>query len=159
MKLKIVTCMPSRYKPSLWGYKARSNRHRPYKPRASNGPSQQQSEGSAQVPLKVVRVEDESVFVSGVAKVDRGESAVSSEMKAIGKVATLIAGDIAALLLFTLICRVIQNETLDANSLLLQALPSLVAWFSAGGALGAFGKASRGYFGSNQALEPALKAW
>jgi len=114
-------------------------------------------------PLRVVRVEDDRVAVSGVAKVDRGgvSEDLSGGLDRVRGVATLAAGDCAALLAFALIGRLNHGESVDFPSLSATAAPFLVAWLAAASLppIGGFGKMARGEFGGNQALEPALKTW
>lgn len=80
---------------------------------------------------------------AGVASVDRGEQGIGYK-----NIAALVAGDAAMLVVFASIGRISHGETLAVTDSLATALPFMIGWFTACGALGGY---------KRQALESAIK--
>ncbi|EIE23939.1 hypothetical protein COCSUDRAFT_62467 [Coccomyxa subellipsoidea C-169] len=87
------------------------------------------------------------------ATVDRGEDGPS-----LGRLALLVGGDAAALLLFAAIGRANHGESLDPASVLSVAWPFLVGWFGSAALLGGFGKEAQGGRTGPAAIT-AAKCW
>ncbi|BDA46433.1 hypothetical protein COCOBI_08-5260 [Coccomyxa sp. Obi] len=123
--------------------------------RVQQVPSSQELPGGRPKGLKLERVErlGEEAW-AGVAAIDRGEDGQSSA----GRVALLVAGDAAALLLFAAIGRANHGESLDPASVLSVAWPFLAGWFGSAALLGGFGLEAQGGRTGPAALT-ASKCW
>ncbi|KAG2495095.1 hypothetical protein HYH03_006706 [Edaphochlamys debaryana] len=105
--------------------------------------------------LEVVRVEKMSDDAwGGVARVDRGDA----DTLGFGGVATLVAGDLAALLLFAAVGRMNHGEGLALGEVVATALPFLVGWFGAAPFLGGYSADARKK-GVGAAAGTAAKCW
>lgn len=104
--------------------------------------------------LKIERVEErgESRF-SGVVALDSGNAANDW-----GRVALLVGGDAAALLLFATIGRVSHGETISLAAALSTAWPFMAGFFASGALLGGYGKAAQGG-NTAAAAGAAAKSW
>eukprot|EP00884_Botryococcus_braunii_P018951 jgi/Botrbrau1/573/Bobra.0010s0039.1 len=100
---------------------------------------------------KVEKLGDEAW--AGVAAVDRGDDST-----ALGRIALLVGGDVAVLLLFVAIGRANHGQPLDPPGVVSATLPFLIGWLAAGALVGGYGKDARG--GSlGPAVLAALKTW
>lgn len=105
-------------------------------------------------PMQVVSVEkagDEAW--AGVAGIDRGEDSGLTSTK----VAVLVGGDAAALVLFAVIGRINHGGIIDIETLQ-TALPFLVGWFGTAPFLGGYGRDAQGSELGPAALT-AAKCW
>lgn len=104
--------------------------------------------------VKIERVETlgESRF-SGVVSLDSGETPDN-----LGRIALLVAGDAAALLLFAAIGRLSHHEPMSLGALLGTAGPFMAGWFASAALLGGYGKAAQGG-NAGAAAGAAAKSW
>lgn len=101
--------------------------------------------------IKVIPVEQRSRDAfQGVAKVDDEDTSV--------RVVGLVAGDVAALLLFAAIGRGNHGEGLFITDVLLTAAPFMLGWFLSSGVTGIFGDDARGSKAGPAAIT-AAKGW
>jgi len=99
---------------------------------------------------KVYGVQDPGVDVQGVAFVDQA----GRDSDGAGRVALLVAGDVAALVLFAAIGRGSHHETVASLETLGTALPFVLGWLGSCAWLDGYGKAARGW----EAVPAAAKA-
>lgn len=91
--------------------------------------------------VRLVRVETREAAWQGVAQRDDGSQSATEVAKSC---ATLLAGDVAALLLFALLGRSSHGEALLFSDVWSTALPFVAAWLLSAPFTGAFGDAARG---------------
>ncbi|KAL4434131.1 hypothetical protein ABPG75_000572 [Micractinium tetrahymenae] len=104
--------------------------------------------------VKIERVETlgESRF-SGVVSLDSGETPDD-----LGRIALLVAGDAAALLLFAAIGRLSHHEPMTLGALLGTAGPFMAGWLASAALLGGYGTAAQGG-SAGAAAGVAAKSW
>lgn len=114
--------------------------------------------GSPDDPLlQTVYVEDSSVSVEGVAKVDR--SVPGSDNPAWGRIAFLAGGDVIVLLAFAAIGRLSHGMSVADWDALRTADPFIAGWLLGAYLLGGYGPDGQGANGFGKAVLAALKSW
>ena len=118
------------------------------------GPPQGPAPASGGVRLvRIERASDEAW--AGVAQRDNGGQRAGDIA---ARVATLAAGDAAALLVFAVVGRLTHGEGLSPGDVFSTALPFLLAWFASAPATGAFSPPARGD-DMKAATAAAAKSW